>query len=86
MEGAEETNENNAVILHEENQFLESFKGKQKFKKLTREIATTFLKAVYVYSPEKIEIELNYADEMKEVMEYITKNEYLLENKAVLMA
>ena len=86
LEGVEETNENNTVLFPEENRFLENFKGKQKFKKLTREIATTFLKAVYVYSPEKIEIELNYADEMKEVMEYITKNEYLLENKVVLMA
>ena len=86
LEGVEETNESNTIFSPEENLFLESFKGKRKFKKLTREIATTFLKAVYVYSPEQIEIELNYADEMKEVMEYITKNEHLLENKAVLMA
>ena len=86
LEGVEETNENNVVLLHEENLFLESFKGKRKFKKLTREVATTFLKAVYVYSPNQIEIELNYADELKELMDYIEKNEHLLENKAVLMA
>ncbi len=86
LESVEETSENDTAFLPEENQFLESFKGKRKFKKLTREIATTFLKAVYVYSPEQIEIELNYADELKEVMDYIAKNEHLLENKAVLMA
>lgn len=86
LEGVEETNESNTIFSPEENLFLESFKGKRKFKKLTREIATAFLKAVYVYSPEQIEIELNYADELKEVMEYITKNEYLLENKAVQLA
>ena len=86
LESVEETNTNETVISPEENLFFECFKGKRKFKKLTREIATTFLKAVYVYSPEQIEIELNYADELKEVMDYIEKNEHLLENKAVLMA
>jgi hypothetical protein len=44
------------------------------------------LKTVYVYSSDQIEIELNYADELKEVMDYIASNEHLLENKAVLMA
>ena len=86
LEGVKETNENNTVLFPEENQFLESFKGKRKFKKLTREIATTFLKSVCVYSPEQIEIELNYTDELKEVIDYISENEHLLENKAVLMA
>ncbi len=86
LESVEETSPNDAVISPEENLFLESFKGKRKFKKLTREIATTFLKAVYVYSPEHIEIELNYADELKEVMDYITENKHLLENKAVRLA
>ena len=86
LEGVEEMNENDTVLSLEENQFLESFKGKRNFKKLTREIAITFLKAIYVYSPEQIEIELNYADELKEVMDYIAENEHLLENKAVLLA
>ena len=86
LESAEETNKNNTVLLPEENRFFESFKGKPKFKRLTREVATTFLKAVYVYSSEHIEIELNYSDEMKEVMDYIASNEHLLENKTVLMA
>lgn len=86
LEGVEETNENNTVLSPEKNLFLESFKGKRKFKKLTREIATTFLKAVYVYSPEQIEMELNYADELKELTNYISANEYLLENKTVLLA
>ncbi len=86
LEGIEETGENDTIILPEENRFLENFNGKQKFKKLTKEIATTFLKTVYVYSTEQIEIELNYADELKAVMDYIAANEHLLENKAVLMA
>ncbi len=86
LESVDETNENDTVLLPEENRFFESFKGKRKFKKLTKEIATTFLKTVYVYSTEQIEIELNYADEMKAVMDYIENNEHLLENKAVLMA
>ena len=86
LEGVEETNTNETVIVPEENRFLESFKGKRKFKKLTREIATTFLKVVYVYSPEHIEIELNYADKMKELMDYIAANERLLENKTVQLA
>jgi hypothetical protein len=86
LEGVEEKQTNDTVLSPEENRFFESFNGKQEFKKLTREVATTFLKAVYVYSSEHIEIELNYADEMKEVMDYISANEHLLENKAVLMA
>lgn len=86
LESAEETNKNDTVLLPAENLFFVSFKGRRKFKKLTREVATTFLKSVYVYSPEHIEIELNYADDMKEVMDYIASNEHLLENKAVLMA
>ena len=86
LESVEETNENDSVLSPEGNLFFENFKGKRKFKKLTREIATTFLKAVYVYSPEHIEIELNYADEMKEVMDYIASNEHLLGNKAVQLA
>ena len=86
LENVEETNENDSVLVPEENRFLESFKGKRKFKKLTKEIATTFLKTVYVYSSDQIEIELNYADELKEVMDYIASNEHLLGNKAVLMA
>ena len=40
----------------------------------------------FLGSPEQIEIELNYADELKEVMDYIEQNEHLLENKAVLLA
>lgn len=86
LESAEETNENDSVPSPEENRFLVSFKGRRKIKKLTREIAMTFLKAVYVYSPEHIEIELNYADEMKEVMDYIAANEHLLGNKEVQLA
>ena len=86
LESVEKTNESNTIFSPEENLFFENFKGKRKFKKLTREIATIFLKSVYVYSPEQIEIELNYADELKELMNYIEKNEHLLENKAVLMA
>ena len=81
LESVEETSENDTSFLPEENQFLESFKGKRKFKKLTREIATAFLKAVYVYSPEQIEIELNYADELKAVMNFIAENEHLLSKK-----
>lgn len=86
LESVEETNENDTILSPEENLFLGSFKNKRKFKKLTREIATTFLKAIYVYSPEQIEIGLNYTDELKEVIDYISENEHLLENKAVLMA
>lgn len=86
LEDVEGTNENNNALSPEENLFLKSFKGKRKFKKLTREITTTFLKAVYVYSPEHIEIELNYVDEMKEVMDYIASNEHLLGNKEVQLA
>ncbi len=86
LESAEETNKNDTVLLPEGNLFFENFKGKRKFKKLTKEIATTFLKTVYVYSSDQIEIELNYADELKEVMDYIASNEHLLENKVVLMA
>lgn len=86
LKSAEETNKNDTVLSPEENRFLVSFKGRRKFKKLTREVATTFLKSVYVYSTEHIEIELNYADEMKEVMDYIASNEYLLENQAVTWA
>ncbi len=86
LESVEETNTNETVLVPEENRFLESFKDKRKFKKLTKEIATTFLKTVYVYSPDQIEIELNYADELKEVMDYITENEHLLKDKAVQWA
>ena len=86
LEGVEETNTNETVLLPEENRFLENFNGKRKFKKLTKEIATTFLKTVYVYSPEQIEIELNYTDELKAILDYIAGNEHLLENQAVLMA
>lgn len=86
LEGVEEKQTNDTVLSPEENRFFESFNGKQEFKKLTREVATTFLKAVYVYSSEHIEIELNYADEMKDVMDYISANEHLLENKDVQLA
>ena len=86
MESFEETNTNDTVFSIEENRFFELFKGKRKFKKLTQEIATTFLKTVHVYSAEHIEIELNYTDEMKSVMDYIVTNEHLLENQAVSWA
>lgn len=86
LEGVEETNTNETVLVPEENRFLESFMGRRKFKKLTKEIATTFLKTVYVYSPDQIEIELNYTDELKAIMDYIAANEHLLGNKEVQLA
>ena len=86
LESTEEKKTNENVLLPEENRFLEIFKGKRKFKRVTREVATTFLKSVCVYSPEYIEIELNYVDEMKEILDYIAANEHLLGNKAVQLA
>lgn len=86
LESVEETSKSDIVLSLEDNRFLENFKGKRKFKKLTRETATTFLKTVYVYSSDHIEIELNYADEMKEVMDYISANKHLLGNKAIQWA
>ncbi len=82
LERAKEPQNDDIVLLPDENRFLESFKGKRKFKKLTKEVATMFLKSVYVYSAEHIEIELNYADELKEAMDYITANKYLMGNKS----
>jgi DNA invertase Pin-like site-specific DNA recombinase len=55
----------------QENTFVERFSKQVGIKELTQEVVNEFIKVIYVYSPDRIEIILNYADEYKKAVALI---------------
>ena len=51
----------------QENIFVERFSKQACITKLPREIVDEFIQAIYVYTPERIEVVLNYADEFEAI-------------------
>jgi DNA invertase Pin-like site-specific DNA recombinase len=54
-----------------ENQFIRRFKDFVDLTNLTQDVVQTLVSAVYVYDPDSIEIEWNYADDFKRMVELV---------------
>lgn len=53
-----------------ENKYVERFGKQVGIQTLTREVVDEFVKSIYIYAPDRIEIMLNYADEYAHADEY----------------
>ena len=62
-------------------EWYEKFEQYQNAQSLDRKMIVTLVEKIVVYSKDEIEIHFNYADEMQEMVEYVSEQSSLVEGK-----
>ena len=68
-----------------ENAFIKAFREQKNIPELTREVVSIFIKNVYVYEDERIEIVMKFKDEYETVLEYILGNRKIVSDSDLVV-
>ena len=80
-----QTAEQYAGNLERENEFLSHFRKYHNFSQLTRPMLTELVSEIRIYEGGRLEIVLNFQDELKALTDYLELNKEALEEKACAM-